>query len=213
MSQPNHVRKPPIPFVTKTEYERKGFKYQIILKVMLKKCKLNEEIEFRPVYFNSTTKTVINYKFSLEDAFQKILCRIDNWINEGSGWINELIESQYTDVSTYRSLSGSSYIKLPVELKSFKKGLISIKNNDQKCFIWCLVRHINPVKMHPERITQEDKKLVNDDRVGFLVREKYFSKIETKTTFALMCFVMKTSWFFQSTFQIKDLKTRWIYYS
>ena len=99
---------------------------------MLKKCKPNGEIEFRPVYFNSTTKTVINYKFSLEDAFQEILCRIDHWINEGSGWINELIESQYTDVSTYRSLSGSSYIKLPVELKSLKKGLINIKNNDQK---------------------------------------------------------------------------------
>ena len=132
MSQPNLVRKPPISFVTKTEYETKGFKYQITLKVMLKKCKPNGEIEFRPVYFNSTTKTVINYKFSLEDAFQEILCRIDNWINEGSGWINELIESQYTDVSTYRSLSGSSYIKLPVELKSLKKGLINIKNNDQK---------------------------------------------------------------------------------
>ena len=79
--------------------------------------------------------------------------------------------------------------------------------------MWCLVRHINAVKMHPERITREDKKLINDDRVGFPVREKYFSKIETKTTFALMCFVMKTSSFFQSTFQIKDLKTRWICYS
>ena len=183
---------------------------------MLKKYKPNEEIEFRPVYFNSTTKTVINYKFSLEDAFQEIFCRIDNWINEGSGCIVESIKSQYIDVSTYRPLSRSSYIKLPVESKSLKKGLISIKNNEQKCFIWCLVRHINPVKMHPERITREDKKLVNglnDDKVGFPVREKYFSKIETKATFASMCFVMKTSWFFQSTFQIKDLKTRWIYYS
>ena len=29
-------------------------------------------------------------------------------------------------------------------------------------FLWCHVRHINPVKIHPERITKEDKKLVND---------------------------------------------------
>ena len=28
----------------------------------------------------------------------------DNWINEGSGWIVELIESQYINISTYRSL-------------------------------------------------------------------------------------------------------------
>ena len=57
---------------------------------MLKKYKPNGEIEFRPVYFNSTTKTVINHKFSLENAFQEILYRIDNWINEGSGWVVEL---------------------------------------------------------------------------------------------------------------------------
>ena len=52
---------------------------------MLKKYKSNGEIEFRPVYFNSTTKTGINHKFSVENAFQEILNRIDNWINEGSG--------------------------------------------------------------------------------------------------------------------------------
>ena len=69
--------------------ERKGFKYQITLKVTLKKYKSNGEIEFRPVYFNSTTKAVINHKFSLENAFQKVLYRIDNWSNEGSGWIIE----------------------------------------------------------------------------------------------------------------------------
>ena len=80
--------------------ETKGFKYQITLKVTLKKYKPNGEIEFRPVYFNSTTKTVINHKFSLENAFQEILYRIDNWINEGSGWIVELIESQYIHIST-----------------------------------------------------------------------------------------------------------------
>ena len=50
--------------------ETKGFKYQVTLNVMLKKYKPNEEIEFRPVYFNSTTKSVINHKFSLENAFQ-----------------------------------------------------------------------------------------------------------------------------------------------
>ena len=35
--------------------EFKGFKYQITVEVLLKKYKLNGEIEFRPVYFNSVT--------------------------------------------------------------------------------------------------------------------------------------------------------------
>ena len=64
--------------------KKKDFKYQVTLKVVLKKKKNNGEIEFRPVYFDSKTKTVINHKFSIENAFQEISYRIDNWINEGS---------------------------------------------------------------------------------------------------------------------------------
>ena len=100
--------------------------------------------------------------------------------------IVESIEPQYINISTYGPLSGSSYVKLPVELRNSKKGLISITNNDQKCFFWCHVRHINPVKTHPERITREDKKLANDldyEGLDFPVGKKNFSKSE-KNIFA-----------------------------
>ena len=50
--------------------ETKGFKNKITLKSILKKYKPNGEIEFRSVYFNSTTKTVINHELSLENTFQ-----------------------------------------------------------------------------------------------------------------------------------------------
>ena len=43
---------------------------------MLKKDKPNGEIECRAVYVNLTTKVMINYKFSLKNAFQEILRRI-----------------------------------------------------------------------------------------------------------------------------------------
>ena len=62
--------------------ETKGFKYQIIVKVLLKKYKINGEIKFSTVYFNSTTETVINHRFKLENSFQEILYMIDVWINE-----------------------------------------------------------------------------------------------------------------------------------
>ena len=142
-----------------------------------------------------------------------MLYRPHYWINEESGWIFELIEFQYINISTYRPLSGSSYIKLSAELKSSKTGLINIKNNDQKYFLWCHIRHINSIKIHPKRIMQKANELVNDlnyDEVGFPVWEKDFSKIEKRTIFALMCMVMKTNWVFQFTFKIKNLKTRWI---
>ena len=64
----------------------KGFKYQITSKYLLKKLKENRDIEFAPVSFNSTTKTVINFeKYIIDEFFQEIFYRIDNWINEGYG--------------------------------------------------------------------------------------------------------------------------------
>ena len=112
--------------------ETKDFKYKITVNVLLKKYKLNGEIEFAPVDFNSVTKTVINHRFRLESSFQEILYMIDVWINEGSGWTVESIESQYINISTYRPIPGSSYIRLPVELKSPRKGLIKLTNQYQK---------------------------------------------------------------------------------
>ena len=69
---------------------------------------------------------MINHRFRLEHFFQEVLYLIDNWINEGSGWIVESIESQYINISTYRPLSESSYMNLSVELRSPKKGLINL---------------------------------------------------------------------------------------
>ena len=56
---------------------------------------------------------------------------------EGSDWIIESVEAQM-------------------------KGLINLKNNDNKCFLWCHIRHLNLVKTHPERTTKEDKNVIND---------------------------------------------------
>ena len=136
--------------------ETKGFKYQITVNVLLKKCKLSGEIEFAPVYFNSVTKKVINHRFTLEDSFQEIFYLIDVRINEGSGSNFESIESQYINIFTYRPLVGRSYISLPVNLKNPREGLINIKNKNQKCFLWCHVRHIGPSKEHSERIRKID---------------------------------------------------------
>ena len=50
-------------------------------------------------------------------------------------------------------------------------------------FLWCHVRHVNPVKIHPERITQNDKKTWG----------KILARLKLKATFALKCIVIKIS--------------------
>ena len=95
--------------------ETKGFKDKVTVKVLLEKCELSGEIDFPPVYFNSLVETRINHRSRLETSFHEVLYRIDVWINEGSGWNVETIESQYINISTYRPLSRSSYMDLLVE--------------------------------------------------------------------------------------------------
>ena len=171
----------------------KSFKYQIIVKVFLSKHKINEE--YAPVYFNYAIKTVINSdKYDLDKYFQETLYRIDNWINEGSGWITESIEVQYVNISIYSPLIGSTYIELPDKLKNLMKGLISIKRNDKKCFLWCHIRHLNLLKRHPERIAKEDKNMVNDlnyKEIKFPVSKIDYCRSERQNNIALICSVMK----------------------
>ena len=55
-----------------------------------------------------------------------------------------------------------------------------MKNNKQKWLLWCHIRHINPVEIHPKKITQTDKELVKDlhyDGIRIPVDKAEFSRI------------------------------------
>ena len=172
----------------------KGFKYQITVTILLGKHKINGE--YAPVYFNSATKRVINSEYNLDKSFQEILYRIGNWVNEGSCWIIESINGKYVNIYFYSSLSGSVYIELPSGLKNSMKGLINIKNNDNKCFLWCHIRHLNLVKRHPEYITKKDIKMINDlnyEGIKFPVSKKDYCRIEVQINICVNLFCYKNN--------------------
>ena len=80
---------------------------------------------------------------------------------------------------------------MPIELKHPRKGLINIKNNYQKCFLWYHVRHINPVNEHPGRILKIDRDFANNvkyDGIEFPVQEKDFNKIEVQNNICVNVF-------------------------
>ena len=63
------------------------------------------------------------------------------------------------------------------------KDLINIKIDGSKYFFWCHIRHLDPLKIHPERITKEDIKMANDfdyEGIRFPVSERDVQKIEKK---------------------------------
>ena len=75
--------------------------------VLLFKHKMDGDTEYSPVYFNSTTKIVINSEYYLDKSFQEILYRIDNRISKGSGRIIESINGEYVNISAYSPLRKS----------------------------------------------------------------------------------------------------------
>ena len=95
----------------------------------------------------------------------------------------ESINAEYVNIYISSQLSGSAYIKLPNKLRKSMKGLINIKNNDNKCFLWCHIIHLNPLKTHPERITKADKNMGNDldyEGIEFPFSKRDYCKIEQK---------------------------------
>ena len=85
---------------------------------------------------------------------------------------------------------------MPIELSNPRKGLINIKNNGQKCFLWNHVRHINPVKEHPRRIRKTDRRIasnLNYEGIEFSVQEKDFRNIEVQNNICINMFGLKMS--------------------
>ena len=114
-------------------------------------------------------------------------------------------------VSTHRPLSESFYMDLTVELKSLGKGLINIKNEDQKCFLWCHFRHINSSKEHPEKISKTYKKIaekLDNDRTEFPVQEKDFNKIQMKNNICINVFGYEYELVFPIYVSDQKLKTQ-----
>ena len=94
------------------------------------------------------------------------------------------------------------------------KGLINIKSSNNKCFLWFHIRHLTPLKIHPEKIGEPDKNMANylDYKgIEFPVFKTDFRKVEKRYIFALMCFAMKITWFILFINQMKHLKIVWIY--
>ena len=122
------------------------------------------------------------------------LIEVIKLINKVSSWVIESKDAEYVNISIYSQLSGSSYIELPNKLGKTVKGLINIRNNDNKCFLWCHIRHLNPLKRHAERKTKAVKKwlmILITQILNFLSLKRIIVELKRKIIFASMYFVMK----------------------
>ena len=169
--------------ISKALSDMKGLKFNETLKVTFWKPQDDEWI-YKTAYFNSKPQTIINdisiYE-SLQLTKQQILNFVAQWISEGSGWVIQSVDNHYINLVKYEPLKGSSYIQLPIELRNSAKGLINLKNDDNECFRWCHIRHLNPQDKYPQRIKKSDKEYIdklNYTGIEFPVTIKQLNKIE-----------------------------------
>ena len=172
-----------------------GFKFVTTLVLVFKKIESEDKTRYDNFYLSSKAEIIINesdINYVLQSIYIAIITNIQKSLGKGSGWIIDSVIDHSISISKYNPLAGSSYIKLLKELDHPRKTLINIQNiDDSECFIWCLVRHLNPSDHKPRRITKAGKdfaKRLDFKDINFPVKIRDIHKIEKKNFISISVF-------------------------
>ena len=87
----------------------------------------------------------------------RVLEAMATFQRDGSNWTFKSIICLEIHTVAYEPLKGNSYIPLPPKLAQ-KKAIINMKNEDDKCFTWSVLRALKPRERDNERIDKDLKK-------------------------------------------------------
>ena len=136
--------------------------------------------------FHSKGQKLILESTDIYEIYEEMIDEIEEEIQKvenahGSGWVFVEVENLTLHTVIWDPLKASSYIKLPKELKN-KKAIINMKNEDNKCFMWCVLRALNPSKdKHPSRIDKDLKSkehTLNMDGIAYPVDFRGIDRFE-----------------------------------
>ena len=129
---------------------------------MIMVCEMEEQIiekskttyEQDNAYFQSRThinleKTEV--KVFLKEMIIEILGNLIIYQKKGTGWYLKKVNSLEIHIVEYKPMKGSSFIPLPNFIMR-KKAIINMENEDDKCFLWSILRYLNSREKHSTRI-------------------------------------------------------------
>ena len=138
----------------------RNIKARLYFNCVMVREKDGEEIRAK-FYFHSQEKLILEGT-NVEEVFEEMIDEIEEAIQktenaEGTGWKLESIIDIKLHTAEWVPLNASSYIELPIYLKN-KKAIINMKNkDDNKCFLWCVLRALNPIAKNKDRIDSDLK--------------------------------------------------------
>ena len=133
-----------------------------ILYLHVKMSQGEKIVEF--AFHSKGLRTILNGT-NVNDAYDEMVEEIMEEIDkaemaEGSGWRFEKVIKLVLHTTIWDITNAGSYIELPQALKN-RKAIINMKNQDDKCFMWSVLRALNPKDNHPERIDNDLKSKVD----------------------------------------------------
>ena len=145
--------------ITSILRRNKQTKVKLVFNCLMERTVLDVGIDIKPFRFNSRHE--LNLQSTDEnELYDTMVDRIEEEIQkveqaEGTGWKLHSITDLQLHTVEYVPISGSSYIDLPKYLKS-KKANINLQNkDDNKNFMWSILRALNPKDKSSERIDKE----------------------------------------------------------
>ena len=107
----------------------------------------------KEVVFKRWIKSDLMYNNIQPDTHNTLMQKLDDEQLEGSGFVFQKIEEVILEIYKVNDIQASSWVELPGKYKD-SKSIINIKNNDQYCFLWCILAQLYPVENHKDRISK-----------------------------------------------------------
>ena len=124
------------------------FKYQISYLARFTKIVNGEEQVFK-----RWVQSDLMYNLTIENVHNLLMEKLDDIQLEGSGFQFQEIEEVILQIYKVNDIQASSWVELPPKYKN-NQSVINIKNNDQFCFLWCILAYLYPVEDHKDRISK-----------------------------------------------------------
>ena len=171
--------------ITRILRNNRRTKVKLILKCYRKKLTIIGRWAIVPADFHSGKH--VNLDGTDEDNIytimtERILEKMANFLFMGSGYTLYNIINLELHTVEYDPLRGETWLPLPKELDN-KKAIINPKNKDNKCFLWCVLRALNPCEKNQERIDKklkEKENTLNMDGIEYPVSLKDIDKFENQ---------------------------------
>src|ERR1043165_1410376 len=133
-------------------------KWYIGLEVQFERGNPDGSTRMTTAHMRSTPAIMLNgneIQQQIEGGINRIDALVDTFANVGSGWTINQIGNVTLHIADYDNIGGSSYIASPAWL-SKKKATLNIRNNDERCFLYCILAaaHYVGFKDHADRVTK-----------------------------------------------------------